>query len=581
MRDKIYLVFTVLYLFARIASSQKYDYVWAGGDNPPGDNFTINFLSLPPTVTKINLPFVFGADNLSISDSVGRFLFYSNGCLVRNFQRSIISGAEIINNGSKQQRDCKEIGNYWFIEQSLFALPQPNNIFYLFHLRLEDDNASKSLLFSKLDMKANGGAGRMLFRDSVLLRGSFQVACANRHANGRDWWILLTDNAAGRFYRLLLTPVGLQGPWEQDIENPTAQNVWYYGWSLFSPDGRYFAAHHGYFGAVLYDFDRCTGLLGNMRFLRRNPNESNSNWNYGLTFSPNSRFLYVYIDGSKKIVQYDLSSINFIASGVVVGDRDVSEIFVPLGYLHTGPDGKVYIWSSNRTYVNTIEMPNRKGLDCQVRFHTISLPTYTNPGHNLYYPNYRLGPVDGSACDTLGLDNRPEALFRHDLEDTLSALRITFTDLSYYEPAEWHWDFGDPASGAANMSRDTNPVHTFSAPGLYTVCLIVKNQYAADTFCRQVSVGVVDAVENLPLSPRISVAPNPFSQSFRVLLPALMPGTRARFALYDALGRRLHETALTDFETDIPAADLPPGAYYWVFSVNGQAVQQGRCVKMR
>ncbi|HMV69522.1 MAG TPA: peptidase M28, partial [Myxococcota bacterium] len=42
-----------------------------------------------------------------------------------------------------------------------------------------------------------------------------------------------------------------------------------------------------------------------------------------------------------------------------------------------------------------------------------------------------------------------------------------------------------------------------------------------------------------------------------------------------------NETALTDFETDIPAADLPPGAYYWVFSVNGQAVQQGRCVKMR
>lgn len=33
----------------------------------------------------------------------------------------------------------------------------------------------------------------------------------------------------------------------------------------------------------------------------------------------------------------------------------------------------------------------------------------------------------------------------------------------------WNWDFGDPASGAANTSTLQNPSHTFSAPGTYTV----------------------------------------------------------------------------------------------------------------
>ena len=33
----------------------------------------------------------------------------------------------------------------------------------------------------------------------------------------------------------------------------------------------------------------------------------------------------------------------------------------------------------------------------------------------------------------------------------------------------WNWDFGDPASGAANTSTLQNPTHTFSAPGTYDV----------------------------------------------------------------------------------------------------------------
>jgi PKD repeat protein len=45
--------------------------------------------------------------------------------------------------------------------------------------------------------------------------------------------------------------------------------------------------------------------------------------------------------------------------------------------------------------------------------------------------------------------------------------------------ANWHWDFGDPASGAANVVDTSDPAagraptHTYAAPGTYTVTLTV------------------------------------------------------------------------------------------------------------
>lgn len=37
------------------------------------------------------------------------------------------------------------------------------------------------------------------------------------------------------------------------------------------------------------------------------------------------------------------------------------------------------------------------------------------------------------------------------------------------------WSFGDPASGDANSSTATNPSHTFTTPGIYTVTLAVRD----------------------------------------------------------------------------------------------------------
>lgn len=221
--------------------------------------------------------------------------------------------------------------------------------------------------------------------------------------------------------------------------------------------------------------------------------------------------------------------------------------------------------------MHVIDFPGRLGTECQIHQRAIQLPGIC-AGPGLYYPNYRLGPIDNSSCDTLGIDNHPVALFRYDIEDTLQPLQVTFTDVSSYEPTTWHWDFGDGVT-----SQDTNPVHAFAVPGAYQVCLVASNAYSADTFCRQVLLGI-SSTHDLPALPQAKVFPNPFSESIRIQLPALV-GVQPQFVLSDLLGRMVANMPLKDFENSLDVPGLMPGIYVWQLYWNGVQTQSGKLVK--
>jgi len=65
---------------------------------------------------------------------------------------------------------------------------------------------------------------------------------------------------------------------------------------------------------------------------------------------------------------------------------------------------------------------------------------------------------------------------------------VLFIDTSVNAPTSWAWSFGDPASGAANTSTLKNPRHTYSAPGVYTVTLIVRNSVGSTQISHSVTV---------------------------------------------------------------------------------------------
>ncbi len=82
-----------------------------------------------------------------------------------------------------------------------------------------------------------------------------------------------------------------------------------------------------------------------------------------------------------------------------------------------------------------------------------------------------------SSTHTVTTEPGPIALF--DYNSGCASGPVSFTDESTVngggEIVTWLWDFGDPGSGASNTSTLQNPVHLFSAPGDYTVLLMVAN----------------------------------------------------------------------------------------------------------
>ena len=76
---------------------------------------------------------------------------------------------------------------------------------------------------------------------------------------------------------------------------------------------------------------------------------------------------------------------------------------------------------------------------------------------------------DGFAVDDIMIGEAPpnNASFTYSCTNNIT---VAFTNTSVLCPAS-SWDFGDPASGGNNTSAQTNPTHTFSGPGVYTVTL--------------------------------------------------------------------------------------------------------------
>ena len=85
---------------------------------------------------------------------------------------------------------------------------------------------------------------------------------------------------------------------------------------------------------------------------------------------------------------------------------------------------------------------------------------------------------------TVSLGDPPTA----DFEFQANGLRVVFLDRSTGSPTSWSWDFGD-----GGTSTEQNPVHTYAAPGTYTVILTAANAAGSSRASKLVTVGAASA----------------------------------------------------------------------------------------
>ncbi len=273
----------------------------------------------------------FGYANANISDQHGNLLFVTNGINVYNSLYQIIPGCIL-------QTPYVTLWSTIGLNRphQFIFLPWPNdtNKYVLFYCVPELTAVSSGpcangwgwlsthLYYTVLDKTLNGGLGGVVSASNTALTDTLIHAtglAAVKHANGRDWWIVVKERCNNSFKKVLFTPSGVQYFGAQSIgptmdENDAAV-------SNFSPDGNTYFQVRSDYNLLFYKFDRCTGLFFDPLSISSTLPEFYS------AFSPNSRFLYRNGSFTPTDIasQYDLS-LYYQPSGVQNSRRSVNPV---------------------------------------------------------------------------------------------------------------------------------------------------------------------------------------------------------------------------------------------------------------
>ncbi len=397
----------------------------------------------------------------------------------------------------------------------------------------------------------------LIYKDSIV--GEYREWYSNRieavkHGNGRDWWILIFEENTGQYFSYILDPDGIR----LFNSGETATVLSSFGaMSSFSPYGNYFARMDAPGNGdvqylTLYTFDRCSGSLEILETMRAEGGAYTAP-----SFSPSERYLYG--NNRDSLWQWDLWAEDINSTQALVGIYDGFDPPVHFGTVFgpqlLGPDGRIYIIPPGTTeYVHVINRPNLPADECTFLQHHIDL-TVPNTRTAPNIPNFRLGPMDGSPCDTLGIDNVPVAKWRFEQDEPGWHKKIRFTDLSFYNPQEWHWDFGDGQS-----SDQVSPVYTYDQDGMYDVCLTVSNENGSDTECHVVEILTTSLQEAEDNDGDVLISPNPFIDQLKINTGS---GTfrSASLQVFNMHGKEVLNQAAIPIPSTLNMPHLPSGMY--------------------
>ncbi|MBK8845678.1 MAG: PKD domain-containing protein [Bacteroidetes bacterium] len=391
----------------------------------------------------------------SIADNQGNLLFYTDGVTAWNANHQVMpNGSGMFGNSTTNQ--------------SALIVPDPANTnqYYIF------SNSTVSIYYSIVDMTLNGGLGDVTATKSVfLVSGISEKLAAVKHANGTDYWIMSHGNSNNTFIAFLLTAAGVNNV-------PVNSNVGIVdngaiGQMHFSPNGKHvaFSTVSGTSTASVCDFDNLSGVVSNAT------NVPISTQIYGCGFSPNSRFFYhIQNPTPGAVYQYDLDAGNsaaIIASQVNLGPGPNQ---YNLGQMQIGHDKKLYIALDGNTQLGVINYPDSLGAAC---------------GYSLSGPS-----LGGKTCG-LGLPNFTSSYFTQQalINNFCFGDTTTFVASDSLALAAIAWDFGDPSTGPLNVSYSFSTSHVFSAPGNYTVQMVVVYlNTVIDTLTFDVEIKLCNAV---------------------------------------------------------------------------------------
>ncbi|MEM6964975.1 MAG: gliding motility-associated C-terminal domain-containing protein, partial [Bacteroidota bacterium] len=391
----------------------------------------------------------------SIADEDGVLLFYTDGTFVWNKEHEQMPNGE----GMLGHKSSTQSG---------VIVPKPGDpdVYYIFTVDFTANPGG--IAYSEVDMTLDGGLGDVTTKNVQLITPACEKITAVQHANQQDIWVVGHAWESDQYLAWLVTPAGVNtsavissvGSYIGDSDFNTI------GYLKASAEGNRIAAAHWYDinQVEIFDFNNETGVLSNPIYL----DGFTGNGCYGVEFAPSEPILYV----SERtyggyLYQYDLSSNDQIA--INNSKLEIAFFTGRWGALQLGPDGKMYVSKRNSEYLGIINKPDILGAGCEYvdegiyldgQLSWIGLPSFIQSYFVLANFSYEGICPDNPTVFTLEVaDSAVDSLL---------------------------WNFGDPASGAANFSTELDPTHTFSDSGTFEVTLIVFNDGLSDTNIQEI-----------------------------------------------------------------------------------------------
>jgi gliding motility-associated-like protein len=401
-----------------------------------------------------------GAGAATQSDASGNLLFYyGHDTLVNRLHQPMLNGTGLLEEGQSEQstvsvpRPNKEGQFYVFTvdaANTYFGVPQENGFFY--HL---------------VDMSLDNGLGAVVdtAKNIVLMDDSTsEKISATLHANGIDYWVMIQQSGTNLYHAYLVTENGPSAVPVTPQFGVVANNYGLCEGAIrFNHAGNMMACTKNTTLEV-FDFDAATGQLSNPKIL---PNQLGVG--PGLEFSADDTKLYTGVPS-----QFDVTL-------PTAADIAASQVILAFGQtygLQYALDGRIYgiSWFGAPTgYMSVINNPNEAGFACgfqdsvvylQGRSANEALPLFMS---HLFKTNFSTDSV----C-----------------VGSTASFKINFHFIDSVQ-----WNFGDPASGAANTSTLVNPTHVYSAAGNYTVTLIAQNGVKSDTVIKTIWVEEIPQID--------------------------------------------------------------------------------------
>ncbi len=431
------------------------------------------------------------------NDPNGNLLFFSDGIWVWD------ANHQLINIGNR-------LNGHFSTSQSAFSVPDPRQSgrFFLFSLPAEpneppDPNVNTWPTYTMVNT-VGGVTLSNINTPLPLPAGATRISEGINGVPRPDcgYWIIVKGSPEDPFphshslFVYTLDEEGLNLHATHQVATPGYNNQ---GSIKFSPDGKKMAVskrNDPFFDwdTEVFDFDYLTATFSNRRLL--------VDGGYGLSFSPDSRLLYVtthrLLGMGHGVLQFDLAVPNLQSSQRIV-------YFDNAGYLGTmqiAPDNRIYVAKFNFFGLAYIGKPNIRvsgDFTNECNFVMAGIGLNTLPGQQsrsmFGLPNmmdaYRVVKNNPNNCYCLSFPD-------FDATPVPGTCEYQFTDQTFTESfafvGYYGWDFGDGITTGSETQADAN--HLYAQPGVYEVCHWTAtynppDQKCIDRICKQITVNCV------------------------------------------------------------------------------------------